>query len=81
MFRGERIHAGGTTVPVRCRSNAAAEWAVRGIAIIRGSSTFAGSDAGGQEAAVVPTPIETCELSDVDPPAWRAHVPAKRRDE
>ncbi|MGB6176059.1 MAG: hypothetical protein WBF43_06925 [Methylocella sp.] len=30
-------------------------------AIGRSSWTFAGPDAGGQEAAVVPTPIETCE--------------------
>jgi hypothetical protein len=32
-----------------CRSNAAAERAVRGIVIGRGSWTFAGSDAGGRE--------------------------------
>jgi Transposase IS66 family len=70
------------------RTNAAAERAVRGIAIGLGSWTFAGSDAGGQGAAVVPKPIETCELNDADPPAWLAHVlakprdrPAKRRDE
>jgi len=37
-----------------CRSNAAAERALRGIVIGRGSWTFAGSDAGGQGAAVVP---------------------------
>ena len=71
-----------------CRSNAAAEWAARGIAIGRGNWTFAGSDAGGHGAAVVPTRSETCELNDTDPPAWLAHVrakpqdrPAKRRDE
>jgi transposase len=59
---------------------------VRGIAIGRGNWTFAVSDARGHGAAVVPTPIETCELDD--PPAWLAHVlakprdrPAKRRDE
>jgi transposase len=60
---------------------------MRGIAIARGNWTFAGSDAGGHWAAVVPTPIETCELSDANPPAWLARVlvkprdrPAKRRD-
>jgi hypothetical protein len=61
-----------------CRFNAAAERVVRGIAIVRGSGTFAGSDAGGQGAAVVQTPIETCELNDV--PARLAHVLAKPRD-
>jgi len=71
-----------------CCSSAAAERAVRGIAIGRGNWTFAGSDAGGHVAAGVPTPIETCELNDADPLAWLAHVlakprdrPAKRRDE
>jgi hypothetical protein len=70
------------------RFNAAAEWAVHGIALGRGDWTFAGSDAGGHGAAVVTTPIEACESNDADPPAWRAHVlakprdrPAKRRDE
>jgi transposase len=71
-----------------CRSNAAAEWAARGIAIGWGNWMLAGSDAGGHGAAVVRTPIETCELNDADPPAWLAPVrakprdrPAKRRDE
>ncbi len=62
------------------RSNAAAEWAVHGIAIGRGNWTFAGSDAGGHGAAVVTPPIKTCKLNDADPPAWRAHVLAKPRD-
>ncbi|MDQ6702409.1 MAG: transposase domain-containing protein [Pseudomonadota bacterium] len=63
-----------------CRSNAAAERAVRGIAIGRGNWTFTGSDAGGHGAVAVHTPIETCELNDVDPTAWLAHVFAKLRD-
>jgi transposase len=71
-----------------CRSNAAAaEWAVHGIAIGRCSWMFAGSDAGGHGAAVLPTPIETCESNDSDRPAWLAQIlarprdrPAKRRD-
>jgi transposase len=61
-----------------CRFYAAAE--LRGIAIGRGTRTFAGSDAGGQGAAAVHTPIETCELNDADPPARLAHVLAKARD-
>jgi transposase len=40
---------------------------------------FADSGAGRHGAAVIPTPIETCELNDADPPAWLAHVLAKRR--
>jgi transposase len=67
-----------------CRSNAAAERAVRGIVIGRGSWTFAGL---GQGAAVVPTPIETCESNDADRRVWLAQIlarprdrPAKRRD-
>jgi hypothetical protein len=53
---------------------------VCGSAIGRGNWTFAGSDAGGHGAAVVPIPIETCELSNADPPAWRVHLLAKPRD-
>ncbi len=62
------------------RSNAAAEKAVRGVAMGRNNWTFAGSDAGGHGAAVAPTPIKTCELNDADPPAWLAPVRAKPRD-
>jgi transposase len=62
------------------RSNAAAERAVRGIAFGRGNWTFAGSDARGRGAAVVPAPIEICELSDANSPGWLAHVLAKSRD-
>ncbi|MGH6829868.1 MAG: hypothetical protein ACREDG_01795 [Methylocella sp.] len=52
-----------------------------GIAIGRGNWTFARADAGGQGAAVIPTPpIETGELNDADSPAWLAHVLAKPRD-
>jgi hypothetical protein len=61
-----------------CRFYAAAE--LGGIAIGRGGWTLAGSDAGCQGAAVVHTPIETCELNDANPPARLAHVLAKPRD-
>ncbi len=70
------------------RSNAAAEWAARGIAVGRNNWTFAGSDAEGYWAAADSMPSETCELNDADAPAWLAPVrakprdrPAKRRDE
>ena len=71
-----------------CLSNNAAERALRGIAVGRRNWTFAGSDVGGQRAAVMYTLIETCRLNDVDPRAWLADViarlpghPAKRLDE
>ena len=52
----------------------------RGRRMGRGNWMLAGSDAGGHGAAVVRTPIETCELNDADPPAWLAPVRAKPRD-
>jgi hypothetical protein len=81
VFRGERIHPAAR--PCRFgRFSAAAERAVRGIAIGRGwgNWTVAGSDAGGHGPAMVPTPIETCELNEADPPAWLARGRAKSRD-
>src|SRR6184192_208445 len=53
-----------------CLSNNAAERALRGIALGRKSWLFAGSDRGGQRAAVMFTLIETAKLNDVDPQAW-----------
>jgi hypothetical protein len=50
-----------------CLTNAAAEPALRGIALGRKNWTFAGSDAGGQRAAAFYTLIETCKLNDIDP--------------
>jgi len=65
-----------------------AERALRGIALGRKAWLFAGSDRGGQRAAVMYTLIQTAKLNDVDPQAWLADVlarlqdhPAKRIDE
>jgi transposase len=55
-----------------CLSNNAAERALRGIAVGRRNWTFAGSDAGGRQAAAIYTLIETCRLNDIDPRAWLA---------
>jgi len=57
-----------------CISNNAAERALRCIAVGRKSWLFAGSDRGGDRAAVMYTLIMTCKLNDVDPQAWLADV-------
>jgi transposase len=57
-----------------CLSNNAAERALRGVALGRRSWLFAGSDRGGERAAVMFTLIQTCKLNDVDPQAWLADV-------
>jgi hypothetical protein len=71
-----------------CLTNNAAERGLRGIALGRKSWLFAGSDRGGQRAAVMYSLIVTAKLNDVDPQAWLAHVlaniaqhPANRLDE
>jgi transposase len=63
-----------------CLSNNAAERALRGIALGRKAWLFAGSDHGGQRAAVVFTLIQTAKLNDVDPQAWLADVLARIAD-
>src|SRR5260370_6832550 len=57
-----------------CLSNNAAERALRGIALGRKAWLFAGSDRGGERAAVMLTLIQTAKLNDVDPQASLAHV-------
>jgi transposase len=63
-----------------CLTNNAAERALRGIALGRKSWLFAGSDRGGQRAAVMYTLIQTARLNDVDPQAWLADVLARTND-
>ena len=60
-----------------CLSNNAAERALRGIALGRKSSLFAGSDRGGQRAAAMYSIIVTAKMNDVDPQAWLADVLAR----
>ena len=60
-----------------CLTNNAAERALRGIALGRKSWLFAGSDRGGERAAVIYTLIGTAKLNDVDPQAWLADVLAR----
>jgi transposase len=63
-----------------CLSNNAAERELRGIALGRKSWLFAGSDRGGERAAVMLTLIHTAKLNDVDPKAWLADVLARIND-
>jgi hypothetical protein len=50
------------------------------IALGRKSWLFAGSDRGGERAAVMLTLIQTAKLNDVDPQAWLADVLARIND-
>jgi transposase len=63
-----------------CLTNNAAERALRGIALGRKSWLFAGSDRGGERAALMYTLIQTAKLNDVDPQAWLAEVLARIND-
>jgi transposase len=60
-----------------CLTNNAAERALRGIALGRKSWLFAGSDRGGDRAAVMYTLIVTAKLNEVDPQGWLADVLAR----
>lgn len=63
-----------------CLTNNAAERALRGLALGRKSWLFAGSDRGGQRAALMYTLIVTAKMNDVDPQAWLADVLARIAD-
>ncbi len=63
-----------------CLTNNAAERALRGIALGRRAWLFAGSDRGGQRAAMIYSLITTCKMNDVDPQAWLADVLARIAD-
>jgi transposase len=63
-----------------CLSNNAAERQLRGIALGRKSWLFAGSDRGGERAAVMLTLIQTAKLNEIDPQAWLADVLARIND-
>ena len=55
-----------------CLSNNCAERSLRGVALGRRSWLFAGSERGGQRAAVMYTLIGTAKLNGMDPQAWLA---------
>jgi hypothetical protein len=58
----------------RLPSNNACERALRRIAVGRSNWLFAGSDAGGERAAVIYTVLGTCRLRGIDPCAWLRDV-------
>jgi transposase len=61
-------------------TNNAAERAIRPLALGRKNYLFAGSDEGGQRAAVFYTLITTAKLNGLDPEAWLADVIARIAD-
>jgi transposase len=63
-----------------CLTNNAAERALRAVALGRKSWLFAGSDRGGERAAVMYALIQTARLNDVDPQTWLADVLARIND-
>jgi len=60
-----------------CLTNNAAERALRGLALGRKSWLFAGSDRGGDRAALMYSLIVTAKMNDIDPQAWLADVLAR----
>jgi IS66 C-terminal element/Transposase IS66 family len=63
-----------------CLSNNAAERGLRGIALGRKSWLFAGSDRGGERAALMYSLIVTAKMNDIDHQAWLADVLARIAD-
>jgi len=60
-----------------CLTNNAAERALRTLALGRKSWLFAGSDRGGQRAAMMYSLITTAKMNLVDPQAWLADILAR----
>jgi len=63
-----------------CLTNNAAERALRGVALGRRAWLFAGSERGGERAAMIYSLIVTAKLNDVAPRAWLADVLARIAD-
>lgn len=60
--------------------NNAAERALRGVVLGRKNYLFAGSDAGGERAALIYSLIATAKLNDLDPEAYLRDVLARIAD-
>jgi hypothetical protein len=69
----------GSSAQQRLAARGARTAPLMGIALGRKAWLFAGSDRGGQRAAVMFTLIHTAKLNDVDPQAWLADVPGPDR--
>jgi hypothetical protein len=63
-----------------CLTNNAAERELRGVALGRKSWMFAGSDRGGERAAIMYSLIQTARLNNIDPQAWLADVLCRIND-
>lgn len=63
-----------------CLTNNAAERGLRGIALGRKAWLFAGSDRGGQRAAMMYSLIITAKMNNIDPQAWLADALARIAD-
>jgi transposase len=63
-----------------CLTNNAAERALRGVALGRKAWLFAGSERGGERAALMYTLLQTAKLNNIDPNAWLADVLARIND-
>ncbi|EOH8097026.1 transposase domain-containing protein, partial [Salmonella enterica subsp. enterica serovar Newport] len=48
--------------------------ALRGVALGRKNWLFAGSDTGGERAAILYSLITTCRLNGVDPETWLRYI-------
>ena len=60
-----------------CLTNNAAERALRGVALGRKAWLFAGSERGGERAALMYSLLQTAKLNDINPHAWLADVLAR----
>ncbi|WP_252357615.1 transposase domain-containing protein, partial [Escherichia coli] len=56
-----------------------AENALRGVAVGRKNWLFAGSDSGGEHAAVLYSLIGTCRLNNVEPEKWLRYLASRLR--
>ena len=74
LKRWGRLPPASSTTAVSASRTTQRSGALRGIALGRKSWLFAGSDRGGERAAVMYTLIGTAKLNDVDPQAWLADV-------
>jgi len=74
---GDRSLTNRYDVRFRCLD---AERALRGVSLGRKSWLFAGSDRGGERAAIMYALVQTARLNGVDPQAWLADVFARIND-
>jgi transposase len=63
-----------------CLANNAAERSIRAVALGRKAWLFAGSERGGDRAAMMYSLIATCKPNEIDPKAWLADVLARLAD-